>query len=88
MNIVLSGTLQKLTQYQREHTIDAWTIQEGLDSLVKMYPALSHALFNGAGELRRAHLIFLNGNQVEPHQFSDKVTNTDEVEILTAIAGG
>jgi sulfur-carrier protein len=88
MNIVLSGTLQKLAQYQREHTIDAWTIQDGLDYLVRTYPALNNALFNGAGELRGTHLVFLNGNQVGPDRFSDKVATTDEVEILSAIAGG
>jgi len=88
MNIVLSGTLQKFAQYQREHSVDAWTIQEGLDHLVKAYPALGTALYNGEGELRRAHIIFLNGNQVPPEQLSDRVGETDELEILTAIAGG
>ncbi|MCX4242442.1 MoaD/ThiS family protein [Paraliomyxa miuraensis] len=88
MNIVLSGTLQKFAQYQREHSIDAWTIQEGLDHLVKAHPALGNALFDGAGELRRAHLVFLNGDQVTSDRFSERVGERDEIEILTAIAGG
>jgi sulfur-carrier protein len=88
MNIVLSGTLQKFAQYQREHSVEAWTIQEGLDSLVQAHPALSTALFNGAGEIRKAHLVFLDGNQVTPEQFDSKVGESSELEILTAIAGG
>lgn len=88
MNLILSGTLQKFAQYQREHTIDAWTVQEGLDHLVRTYPALGTALFNGTGELRRAHLVFLNGTQLDPERFSERVSENDEIEILTAIAGG
>ena len=88
MNIVLSGTLQKFARYQREHSVDAVTVREGIDSLVKNYPELSRALFDPAGQIRRAHMVFLNGNQLSSEQLTAEVGAKDEIEILTAIAGG
>jgi molybdopterin converting factor small subunit len=88
MNIVLSGNLQKFTAYQREHSVAAVTVREGLENLAKAYPELSKVLFDPAGQLRRAHTLFLNGNQIWAEQLIEKVGDRDRLEILTAIAGG
>jgi molybdopterin synthase sulfur carrier subunit len=88
MNVVLSGTLQKFAQYQREHVIDAATIEEGIATLVESHPDLKRALLDASGLIRSAHMIFLNGDQVGRDQLEQKVGESDQIEILTAIAGG
>lgn len=88
MNIVLSGTLQKYTDYQREHCIAAETVREAIEGLVKNYPGLNPILFDPTGQIRRAHTVFLNGNQIFADQLANPVAAQDRLEILTAIAGG
>lgn len=88
MHIVLSGTLQKFAQYQREHGVDAPTIEEGIAILVQSHPDLNAALFDASGTIRSAHMIFLNGDQLGRDQLTQKVSEIDKIEILTAIAGG
>ncbi len=88
MTIVLSGILQKFAQYQREHCIEASTVQEAIEQLGKSHPPLNKALFDPSGALRRTHTVFLNGNQLALEQLAQRVTNKDKLEILTAIAGG
>ncbi len=88
MNIVLTGVLQKYTSYQREHCIAADTVREGIDALAKTYPGLNSVLFDQLGQLRRTHIVFLNGSQLGTDQLERRVERDDRIEILTAIAGG
>ncbi len=88
MNILVSGVLQRYTDYRREHSIAAPTIREGLDLLVKSYPRLTPILMDPDGQLRKSHVVFLNGSQVQDDHFEKPVGEQDRLEILTAIAGG
>jgi len=88
MNIVLSGVLQKHAQYQREHELPAQTVREGLELLVERFPAVGSVLLDSAGQLRKVHRLFLNGQQLSNEKVGSEVSDADRLEILTAIAGG
>ncbi|TWC59650.1 MULTISPECIES: MoaD/ThiS family protein [unclassified Burkholderia] len=88
MNVILSGVLQKYALYQREHSLAAETIQEAIAQLVGRFPAMSSVLLDQAGQPRKVHRLFLNGQQIAPEQVGQCVGQGDRLEILTAIAGG
>lgn len=88
MHIVLSGVLQKHAQYQREHSLPAETVKEAIDSLVQSFPGMNTVLLDPAGQLRKIHRLFLNGQQISSEQIGQGVEQQDRLEILTAIAGG
>jgi len=88
MNIRFSGVLLRFVGYRRQFAVEAQTIGDGLQSLVQQYEALKPALFDGEGNVRTTHRLFLNGNQVKENDLKQVVTPSDTVEILTALAGG
>jgi molybdopterin synthase sulfur carrier subunit len=65
------------------------TIGEVLDALVAVYPALGDQLFTADGDLNRFVNVYLNGQDV---RYLDgratAVTDSDEVRLLPAMAGG
>ncbi|HUP33144.1 MAG TPA: MoaD/ThiS family protein [Gaiellaceae bacterium] len=88
MKVVLSGTLQRYADYRREHDVPAATLGEGLSELVERLPNLSPVLYDDDGSVRSTHAIFVNGEQVVGSDLQRPVNNWDEVEIITALAGG
>jgi molybdopterin synthase sulfur carrier subunit len=89
MKVKLSGVLLRFVNYQREVTVDdADTIATALDRVVSEYPALKPVLYDGSGNLRSAHQLFVNGDQVTRGDLRHPVAKDDTVDVLTAIAGG
>lgn len=88
MKIIVSGTLQRFTNYQREHVCDASTLRSGLENLVERHPDLAPVLWDRSGQLRGAHCIYVNDEQVAHGDIDVSVADDDRVEIITAIAGG
>jgi molybdopterin converting factor small subunit len=88
MKIVLSGTLQRMAGYVREHEVDAATSREALELLSKKHPALAGILLDGEGQLSGTHRAFLNSTQLAADELDTPVASTDTLELLTAIAGG
>ena len=88
MKIVLSGTLQRMAAYVREHEVDAATSREALALLAAKHPALGKVLLDGEGQLRGTHRVFLNSTQLSADDLDNPVASTDTLELLTAIAGG
>jgi predicted phage tail protein len=88
LKVTLSGVLQKHTQYQREHSFEVDTVQGAVDALVVKYPNLKKMLNDPAGQLRCAHTLFLNGEHLAADQLDRALRPSDNLQILTAIAGG
>jgi sulfur carrier protein ThiS len=89
MIIQLPGALLRFTNYQREFQYDSKTLKTGLDSLMAQNPALKSALLDRKGKIRSAHLLFINGDQLDRGSSTDRALGPhDCVEIVTAIAGG
>lgn len=68
--------------------VEASTIRDAIVVLEARHSALRNVLRDGAGSLRAAHQLFINGEQVGPNALDQQVAGTDVLEVLTAIAGG
>lgn len=88
MKLRFSGLLLRVVDYQRDITISAGTLGEALDIAENRYPQLRPVLRDGDGQLRRAHRVFINGEQAGDVDLATELSDADEVEFLTAIAGG
>ena len=88
MKVRFSGTLLRFDDYQKEIEMEASSPKELLAKVAAEYPKLGQALFDGEGKMRGLHRLFLNGEQVDAGALESQAKPTDELEIVTAIAGG
>jgi sulfur carrier protein ThiS len=88
MIIQLPGALLRFANYQREFEYDSETLKAALDRLMAQNPALKSPLLDGSGKIRAAHLLFINGDQLDRGNTDRALGEHDCVEIVTAIAGG
>ncbi|MFZ5593904.1 MAG: MoaD/ThiS family protein [Pseudomonadota bacterium] len=88
MNISFSGTLLRFVNFQKNISIDAQTARDALDKLVSLYPQTRHVIYDAEGKVRQVHQIFLNGKQLRADDLNNPVRADDQLDILTAIAGG
>ncbi len=88
MTFEFSGTLLRFTDYTKRVQLDAATFGAALDSLLGKYPGLRAILYDGKGQMRRTHRLFLNGELVPEFEAGRSLTDQDHIEILTSIAGG
>jgi molybdopterin converting factor small subunit len=88
MILRLSGLLLRLVDYQREIELHASTLGEALVSVEEAHPRLREVLRDGDGRLRPTHRVFINGELVSAADLTTTLAEADDVELLTAIAGG
>jgi len=88
MNVVLSGNLRRFTSFEGEVQVEATTVTEALDTLVAQFPDLKPVLYDANGKPRSVHRLFLNGEVLDVGDTDHNLEPTDELGILTAIAGG
>lgn len=88
MTVVLSGNLRRYTSFEDEIELDAPSVGAALRALVTQHPALAPVLFDGEGKVRSVHRLFLNGEILDVDAEDHPLTPTDELGVLTAIAGG
>lgn len=92
MKFRFSGTLLRFADYNKEVEIaDAKTLSSALDQLIELFPDLRKIVLDSDGSVRGAIKVFLNREQLELRTKSAldrSLQANDEVELLTAIAGG
>ncbi len=88
MKFVLSGNLLRFSEFQRETSVEAGTIREGVHALTLRFPTLKPVLLDGENRLRRIYRVFLNGEELDMEDLDKTASPTDEVVLITAIAGG
>lgn len=88
MTIVLSGNLLRFSDYVKEIEVDSATVDGALQGLVEQYPALKPVVFQPDGRIRGAHRLFHNGELIDIGDSGRALGPTDELSIVTAIAGG
>ena len=88
MIVVLSGNLRRFTSFEGEVQLEATTVTEALDTLVEQFPDLKPVLYDANGKPRSVHRLFLNGEVLDVGDTDHNLEPTDELGILTAIAGG
>jgi hypothetical protein len=88
MRFKFSGNMLRFAHFQDQITIDAHTIEQGVQSLVTEVPSLKPVLLDGQGRVRSIHRFFFNGELVGRDALGTPAGAQDEISILTAIAGG
>ncbi|WP_438292706.1 MoaD/ThiS family protein [Streptomyces sp. HUAS TT7] len=88
MTFEFSGALLRAVDNQRTLSVKANTLGEALTELKASYPQLGVILLDGSGRLRQAHRVFLNGELVTSPDRAMPLADDDQIEFLTAIAGG
>lgn len=88
MRFILSGNLLRFADFRKEISIPAPTLGDGLQQLTRQHPQLRPVLLDGEGQPRGVVRVFLNGQQLEPLLMERTMVESDEITLLTAIAGG
>ncbi|MBP2404619.1 MoaD family protein [Streptomyces netropsis] len=88
MILRFSGIMLRLVNYERTVQVEADTLGAALEQLESRHPQLRHVLRDANGQIRRTHQLFLNGERVAAPDLGMPLEDSDEVEFLTAIAGG
>jgi molybdopterin synthase sulfur carrier subunit len=74
---------------QKKVEVTGATVGEALESLLGTYPGLREQIFTADGSLNRFVNVYVNGRDVRYEQeLATPVTETDEVILLPAMAGG
>jgi hypothetical protein len=95
VKFLFSGTMLRFVDFAREVDIAEPNLELALGALLDQRPGLRPVLLDAAGNLRRSHQMFLNGESMDPRYYSDAGARADlatgaddSVYFLTAIAGG
>lgn len=88
MTVRFSGGLLRLVDYERSIDVRASNLGEALVQVEDRHPRLREVLRDREGGLRRAHRIFINGELDSSADLTTPLAESDDVEFLTAIAGG
>jgi molybdopterin converting factor small subunit len=83
-----SGLLLRLVDYERTIVVSAADLNDALTQVEARFPRLRQVLRDSEGGLRATHRIFINGELAPSVGVTTPLANSDEVEFLTAIAGG
>jgi molybdopterin converting factor small subunit len=88
MRILISGNLRRYTAYEDDIEVEASSVSSAIRRLVERFPDLKNVLYDVEGKLRSVHRIHLNGEVLAPENIDNPTKPSDEIGILTAIAGG
>ncbi|HEX4154869.1 MAG TPA: MoaD/ThiS family protein [Acidobacteriaceae bacterium] len=90
MEIHIPTPLRAYTDRQETVSVGGATVAEGLEALVKQFPAMRQHLFTTEGKLRSFVNIYVNEDDVRylPAKEQTPVAHADELTIIPSIAGG
>lgn len=88
MKLRFSGLLLRLVDYQRTIVVNATDLNDALTQVEDRFPRLRQVLRDSEGGIRGTHRIFINGELTKSVGATTPLSDSDEVEFLTAIAGG
>lgn len=88
MILRFSGIMLRLVNYERTVQVEADTLGTALEQLEGRHPQIRQVLRDANGQIRRSHQLFLNGERVAIPDLSMPLKEADQMEFLTAIAGG
>lgn len=87
--LYLPTIMRRNTGGQASLTLPGPTVASLLGILVADFPAIRDQLLDDAGKLRSHIKVFVNGNDIRDLQGQDTtVSERDEVQLITAMAGG
>ena len=88
MTFKFAGALLRLIGYRRLIQVEAATVHEGVQALLKEFPGLEPILYDEKRQIRSSHRFLLNGKPITQADFERALEPTDCVQVVTAIAGG
>ena len=81
--------LRRYTDDQKCVQVDAESVAEAMDALLKLYPTLSKHLLNSKGDLRSFINIYLGDEDIRSlDHLETELEGGDELSIIPSIAGG
>ena len=85
----IPSPLRRYTDNQSKVQSNGATITELIEDLDNQYPGVKSRLCDDSGQIKRYVNIFVNGEEIRTLQGSETtVTESDEVSIIPAMAGG
>lgn len=76
------------TQGRAEIEVEGGTVRACIEAVGKAHPGFSEQIFDARGDVHRFVTLFINGDEIPRSEVDHPVSESDEVEILAAIAGG
>jgi molybdopterin converting factor small subunit len=76
------------TQGRARIDVAGTTVGECLESACARFPGFRELVFDGGGKVHKFVKLFVNGGEIARGALAMPVGESDEVEILAAIAGG
>jgi molybdopterin converting factor small subunit len=76
------------TQGQVVVAVEGRTVGDCLKALADGYPGLGELLLGPRGEVHRFVTLFVNADEIDRGALDTPLADGDELEILTAVAGG
>jgi molybdopterin converting factor small subunit len=68
--------------------VEGRTVRECIEAVGKAHAGFSEQIFDESGKVHRFVTLFINGDEIDRGEVDRVVAESDEVEILAAIAGG
>jgi molybdopterin synthase sulfur carrier subunit len=90
VTVFLSGHLKSFTGDKTEIALDAdfRSVNDALDSLWKLHPALRDRILNEQGEIRQHVNVFVGSADVKRLKGLQTKLAADEIHIFNAVSGG
>jgi molybdopterin synthase sulfur carrier subunit len=89
VRMLLHGAFRSFAGGARDVTLDATTLGEALDALVRAHPSLSERLWDERGKLRPHLALFVNEEDARLLGWQDApLKEGDIVHVIPALSGG
>ena len=87
--IRLPGPLRRFAEGESSVAVEAETVRDALDELMKKCEGIRERLYDENGEIRKAFNIFVNDESIASlAKLDTRIKEGDEISILVALAGG
>ena len=86
--VVVPPPYQGPTQGRTVVAVSGATVGACLEAVGARYAGFRELIFDGAGDVHKFVTLFVNGDEIARGALETPVAESDQVEILAAIAGG
>ena len=76
------------TNGESELVVESLTVRGAIEAVDRKHPGILPLVLDANGRLHRFVKLFVNGEPVDPKSFDQALAPADELEIVSAIAGG
>ncbi len=88
IKVHLHKTHRRFTNGQEAVDVVGQTVGECLQQLIRQYPDLESALFDGKDKLQKTIEVYLNMQSTYPDELAKKTKDGDMIHVTLMLAGG